>query len=133
MKAFATVRDAELADATENQLQTTGYLYTPQPLSAGTYVLCETKPPAGYVRSRPVALEIYSDQISYYQNGEQDSRVLSAVYEDEADEQTTYGNKPQDRIHTARVYLENEPIRLMVEKRAAQAEADEAVWEQGRT
>lgn len=130
MKAFATVRDAELADAAENQLQTTGYLYTPQPLSAGTYVLCETKPPAGYVRSRPVALEIYSDQIAYYQNGEQDSRVLSAVYEDEADEQTTYGNKPQDRIHTARVYLENEPIRLMVEKRAAQAEADAAVWEQ---
>lgn len=80
-----------------------------------------------------VALEIYSDQIAYYQNGEQDSRVLSAVYEDEADEQTSYGNKPQDRIHTARVYLENEPIRLMVEKRAAQAEADAAVWEQGRT
>lgn len=56
--------------------------------------------------------------------------MLSAVYEDEADERTTYGNKPQDRIHTARVYLENEPIRLMVEKRAAQAEADAAVWEQ---
>ena len=65
MKAFATVWDGQPADASEHQLQTVGYLYTPQPLSAGTYVLCETKAPAGYARSKPVALEIYSDQITY--------------------------------------------------------------------
>ncbi len=153
MKAFATVRDGQVQSpgnqaessnaqlqspgtqeedpdaktqspgAQEYQLQTVGYLNTPQPLSAGTYVLCETKPPAGYVRSKPVALEIYSDQVAYYQNGNRDSRVLSAVYEDAADEQTTWKNKPQDQIHTARVYLENEPIRLQVEKREAQAAA----------
>ncbi len=128
MKAFATVRDGQTADVSGN-LQTVGYLCTPQPLSAGDYVLCETKPPAGYARSKPVALEIYSDRITYYQNGEQDSRVLAAVYEDDADEQTTYRTKPQDQIHTARVYLENEPIRLKVEKKAAQAEAGESVKE----
>lgn len=133
MKAFVTVRDGLVErpgngagndpdSAPEYQLQTVGYLNTPQPLSAGTYVLCETKPPAGYARSKPVALELYSDQIAYYQNGNRDSRVLTAVYEDLADEQTTYGTKPQDRIHTARVYLENEPIRLQVEKLAAQVE-----------
>ena len=92
MKAFATVWDGQPADASEHQLQTVGYLYTPQPLSAGTYVLCETKAPAGYARSKPVALEIYSDQITYYQNGERDSRVISAIYEDAADEQTNCSN-----------------------------------------
>lgn len=144
MKAFVTVRDGRMSrpepgvvessewadaaraesmqkcDAQEYQLQTTGYLNTPQPLSAGAYVLCETKPPAGYARSKPVALELYSDQVAYYQNGNRDSRVLAAVYEDPADEQTTYGTKPQDLVHTARIYLENEPIRLQVEKRSAQ-------------
>lgn len=116
------VRNSKTAQELEYQLQTVGYLNTPQPLSAGTYVLCETKPPAGYVRSRPVALELYSDQVAYYQNGKRDKRVLSAIYEDPAEEQTTWKTKPQDQIHTARVYLENEPIRLQVEKRADCAE-----------
>ncbi len=127
MKAFATVRDGEMEEASKQQLQTVGYLTTPQPLSAGTYVLCELKAPAGYVRSKPVAVEIYSDQITSYQNGNQDHRVWSAIYEDPADEQTTYGTKPQDVIHTARIYLENEPIRLQVEKKAQQSDPDEKV------
>lgn len=93
----------------EYQLQTVGYLNTPQPLSAGTYVLCETRPPVGYARSKPMALELYSDQVAYYQRGTPDSRVLAAIYEDPADAQTTYKTKPQDEIHTARIYLENEP------------------------
>ncbi len=116
MKAFATVRDGQMAEAS-SELQTTGYLNTPQPLSAGAYVLCEIRPPAGYVRTKPVALELYSDQITYYQNGNRDKRIIAAVYEDPADEQTANGNKPQDQIHTARIYIENEPIRLQVEKR----------------
>lgn len=116
MKAFVTVRDGQLAE-TSSELQTVGYLNTPQPLSAGTYVLCEVRPPAGYVRTKPVALELYSDQITYYQNGNRDKRINAAVYEDPADEQTANRNKPQDQIHTARVYIENEPIRLQVEKR----------------
>lgn len=146
MKAFVTVRDGlvsrpgsnsenagggSLETGSENvpgggmeyQLQTVGYLNTPQPLSAGTYVLCETRPPVGYARSKPVALELYSDQVAYYQRGTPDSRVLAAIYEDPADAQTTYKNKPQDEIHTARIYLENEPIRLQVKKVAAQAES----------
>ena len=146
MKAFVTVRDGlvsrpgsnsenagggSLETGSENvpgggmeyQLQTVGYLNTPQPLSAGTYVLCETRPPVGYARSKPVALELYSDQVAYYQRGTPDSRVLAAIYEDPADAQTTYKTKPQDEIHTARIYLENEPIRLQVKKLAAQAES----------
>ncbi|MFR5731833.1 MAG: hypothetical protein ACLUD2_07680 [Clostridium sp.] len=40
-KAFATVWDGQPADASEHQLRTVGYLYTPQPsFSAGTYASC---------------------------------------------------------------------------------------------
>lgn len=99
------------------QLQTVGYLETPQPLGAGVYVLCERKAPAGYVRSRPIALEIYSDKLAYYKDGNRDERVLAAVYEYPADNQTKNGTKPQDRILTARIYVENTPIRLQVKKK----------------
>ena len=130
MKAFVTVRDGRMEESSKDQLQTVGYLQTPQPLSAGTYVLCEMKAPKGYARSKPVALEIYSDQITYYQNGDKDARVLSAVYEDLADEPTTYETKTQDVLHTARIYLENEPIRLQVEKKTNRTDSDENVQEQ---
>lgn len=125
MKAFATVRDGRMEETSKDQLQTVGYLQTPQPLPAGTYVLCERKAPEGYARLKPVAVEIYSDQIAYYKNGNRDDRVLSAIYEDFADEPTTYGTKPQDVLHTARIYLENEPIRLQVEKKIEQTKPEE--------
>lgn len=98
------------------QYQTVGYLETPQPLGAGCYVICEMKAPAGYVRSRPIALEVYSDKVTYYKEGNKDSRVLAALYEYEADNLTANGNKPQDLVNMARVHVENAPIRLKVEK-----------------
>ena len=79
-EAFTTTRDGmqvkeEDLTQTAIQDQNTGYLVTPQPLGAGTYVLCEVRPPAGYVRTKPVAIEIYSDKISYYLDGDRDNRV----------------------------------------------------------
>lgn len=113
-EAFTTTRDGLQAKedddtSTENQDQNTGYLVTPQPLGAGTYVLCEIKPPAGYVRTKPVAIEIYSDQTTYYLDGNRDSRVVAAIYEDK-------GESSQRLIDTARVYVANTPIRLEVSK-----------------
>ena len=113
-EAFTTTRDGVQAregdlTSTSYQDQNTGYLITPQPLGAGTYVLCEIKPPAGYVRSKPVAIEIYSDQITYYLDGNRDSRVAAAIYED--NNQT--GAKVED---TARIYIGNTPVRLEVSK-----------------
>lgn len=109
-EAFTTMRDWLQAQegnlaSTSYQDQNTGYLVTPQPLGAGTYVLCEIKPPAGYVRTKPVAIEIYSDQTTYYQDGKRDERVAAAIYE----------NKVLDE-DTARIYVGNTPIRLEVSK-----------------
>ncbi len=113
-EAFTTTRDGAQAREedltnTSYQDQNTGYLLTPQPLGAGTYVLCEIKPPAGYVRSKPVAIEIYSDQTTYYLDGNRDSRVAAAIYEDKNQD----GTKVED---TARIYIGNTLVRLEVSK-----------------
>lgn len=122
-QAYTTTKDRESGS------QNAGYLETPQPLGAGCYVLCELKAPAGYVRSRPVAIEVYSDEITYYLDGDRDKRVTAAIYEEAVtrtggngasavnpDGTKPNGNKPQDRGDAARVYLNNTPIRLEVTK-----------------
>jgi hypothetical protein len=114
-EVFTTTRDGLQAQE-ENpaslsyQDQNVGYLTTPQPLGAGTYVLCEVKPPAGYVRTKPVAIEIYSDQTTYYLEGNRDNRVAAAIYEDQT------GEGHQEITNTARIYIGNTPIRLEVFK-----------------
>lgn len=115
-EAFTTTRDGlqvkeEDKSSTENQDQNTGYLVTPQPLGAGTYVLCEIKPPAGYVRTKPVAIEIYSDKTTYYLDGNRDERVAAAIYENQSEDED--GTLIED---TARIYIGNTPIRLEVSK-----------------
>ncbi len=114
-EAFTTIRDALQAREddlpnTSLQDQNTGYLITPQPLGAGTYVLVEIKPPAGYVRTKPVAIEVYSDQTTYYLEGDRDSRVAAAIYEDQEEEGS------QRVTDTARIYIGNTPVRLEVSK-----------------
>ncbi|WP_312427789.1 SpaA isopeptide-forming pilin-related protein [Lacrimispora sp.] len=103
---------AKEEDLTETscQDQNTGYLITPEPLGAGTYVLCEIKPPAGYARTMPVAIEIYSDRTTYYLDGNRDKRVAAAIYEDKA------GEGPQGINNIARIYVGNTPVRLEVSK-----------------
>ena len=120
-EAFSTINDVSMKQEDTNmapneyRLQTTGYLTTPQPLGAGVYVLCEV-PPRGYVRTAPVAIEIYSDKVTYYKEGNRDERVHAAIYEDRPDGVKGNGNKPQDRAGTAQIYVENVPIKLQVEK-----------------
>ncbi|MDW2798763.1 SpaA isopeptide-forming pilin-related protein [Clostridium boliviensis] len=112
-EAITTTRDGVQAKegdltSTSYQDQNTGYLVTPQSLGAGTYVLCEIKPPAGYARTKPVAIEIYSDQTTYYLDGDRDSRVAAAIYEDK--------NQEVLNPDTARIYIGNTPVRLEVSK-----------------
>lgn len=109
-QAFTTKRDGAMREEPEAEAgqrpgitvadQNTGYLELPQPIGSGVYVLAEIKPPSGYARSKPVAVEVYSDQVSYYMEGSRDSRVASTVYKDQA-----------------RVYVGNTPIRLEVSKK----------------
>ena len=68
------------------------------------------RPPSGYARTKPIAIEIYSDKISYYLNGSRDSRVTAAVYED------GIGQGPEGAADTGRIYVGNTPIRLEVSK-----------------
>lgn len=100
-QAYTTVRDGAEGN------QTVGYLETPKPLEAGCYVLCEMKAPAGYVRNKPIAVELYSDEVSYYLDGKKESRVLSACYENRT---------------SAQIYVNNMPIRLEITKGKPQEE-----------
>ena len=116
-EAFTTTRDGLQAQEedmaqTSYQDQNAGYLVTPQPLGAGTYVLCEIKPPAGYVRTKPVAIEVYSNKTTYYLDGNRDNRVTAAVY----DEPGAASPSSPDMADTARIYVGNTPVRLEVLK-----------------
>ena len=120
-KSYSTVLDGKMKDEETNtnlvyQNQTVGYIETPQPLGAGVYVICEAKAPSGYTRSKPIAVEVYSDKVTYYKQANKDERVLAAMYEYPSDNPTTNGNKPQDIVNVARVNVENAPIKLTVEK-----------------
>lgn len=44
------------------------------------YVLAEIKPPDGYVRSSPVAIEVYSDKTTYYVDGDMCAPVEAVRY-----------------------------------------------------
>lgn len=114
-KVCSTTKDVPMADPENDSLkrygdQNTGYLETPEPIGAGCYVLAELKAPSGYTRSKPTAIEIYSDQTAYYLDGNKDSRVAAAVYE------YPHDRKMEDQRDTARVYVNNTPIRLEVTK-----------------
>ena len=51
-----------------------------QLVSDGVYVLAELKPPAGYARSKPVAIEVYSDKTSYCVDGDMYAKVAAVRY-----------------------------------------------------
>ena len=110
-KAFSTAQDIPAKTESGNVStdpaayisQNTGYLELPQPLGAGVYVLLEKKAPAGFVRTAPVAVEVYSDKVTYYKEGSKDKRVRAAVFD-------------EDGTDEAKIFVEDAPIKLVVEK-----------------
>ena len=77
-KAYSTVRDGEVEQedgSFQNEKQGVGYIELPQMLGAGCYVLVEQNPPEGYVRSKPIAIQVYSDSVEYYDDGEPDKKM----------------------------------------------------------
>lgn len=114
-QAFTTTGNHRMATNFEDQ--NAGYLETPRPLEAGTYVLAEVKAPAGYTRTKPMAIEIYSDKVSYYKEGNRQDKVLATVYEKLTEHPSKNRNKPEDYQDLARIYVENAPIKLSIEKR----------------
>ena len=86
MTVWSTKADVKMDDPVTGELkdygdQNIGYFKTSQPVSAGVYVLAEIKPPAGYARSKPVAIEVYSDETSYYVDGDMYAKVAAVRYE----------------------------------------------------
>lgn len=108
LMALSTIRDI----AEKGILQAVGYAKTSNPLSAGVYVVAEVKPPSGYVRSEPVAVEIYSDGIRY-SGGWTKEKTAAAVY---GYEQYPDGIHPENVTDTARIYVENTATILKVSK-----------------
>ncbi len=86
MTVWSTKADVKMDDPVTGELkdygdQNVGYFKTSQPVSAGVYVLAEIKPPAGYARSKPVAIEVYSNETSYYVDGDMYAKVAAVRYE----------------------------------------------------
>ena len=86
MTVWSTKADVKMNDPVTGELkdygdQNVGYFKTSQPVSAGVYVLAEIKPPAGYARSKPVAIEVYSDETSYYVDGDMYAKVAAVRYD----------------------------------------------------
>lgn len=86
MTVWSTKADIRMDDAdTQTRLeygdQNVGYFKTSQPIGAGVYVLAEIKAPDGYARSKPVAIEVYSDETSYYVDGDMYAKVAAVRYE----------------------------------------------------
>ena len=86
MTVWSTKADVKMDDPVTGELkdygdQSVGYFKTSQPVSAGVYVLAELKPPAGYARSKPVAIEVYSDKTSYYVDGDMYAKVAAVRYD----------------------------------------------------
>ncbi|WP_097006362.1 hypothetical protein [Lacrimispora amygdalina] len=83
MTVYTTTNDINMVNeedsGKENNDQNTGYFVTPQPIGAGVYVLAEIKPPEGYARSKPIAIEIYSDAVTYYMNGDMQAKVNATL------------------------------------------------------
>lgn len=63
-RSFTTLREVLIHGKLEKL--PVGYIETPRPLGAGAYVLVEVQAPEGYVKSRPVAFEVYGNEVSYY-------------------------------------------------------------------
>ncbi len=105
---LATVSDLKK----QGILQTTGYLETPEPVEAGAYVLAELKPPSGYVRSKPIAVEVYSDRVSY-NSEESQARKAAVSYGNYLKEDGTLGEK---ELETVRIYVNDTATSLEVSK-----------------
>jgi hypothetical protein len=84
MSVYTTTNDVNMVNEEDGGKsyhdQNTGYFVTPKPIGAGVYVLVELKAPAGYAGTKPIAIEIYSDEVNYYLNGNIETKVNATIY-----------------------------------------------------
>lgn len=120
-RAYTTTRDGAMVSSDGKKSfygdQNAGYIETPQELDAGAYVLVEISPPAGYTRTKPVALEVYGDKVAYYRKGDMKNKVLATLYKKTGEPGNFMGSLLRQDENLARIYIENTPIKLKIEKK----------------
>lgn len=123
--AFSTADEKKMADSDAGELvwgsQSTGYVTLPRPLGAGVYVILELRPPAGYVRSRPVAVELYSDQVTFCLDGDPEKKMRAEQYSGQDSDVS------RRLPSTVRIQVRNSPIRLTAEKRRTSEKTAEMI------
>lgn len=111
-KAFSTEHTVTKADGSISK-EKVGYIETYQPLGAGVYVLVEQQAPAGYQKSKPIAFEIYKDEVAYYPDGDASARTVSERFQYVIPLTTTVETKYQD---VAGVVVTDAPSKISIHK-----------------
>ena len=118
-RAYSSIR--ELVIDGQVKKVPVGYIETYQPLGAGVYVLVEIQAPEGYVKSRPVAFEVYADSISFYRERRNADGTTDGWEEDTAVRYQyaipAAGNSEKARTQTvSRIKVEDYPSRMEIHK-----------------
>lgn len=107
-KAFTTVADIVTDEGVKQEI--VGYIETYKPLGAGAYVLVEVSAPIGYAPlNHPVGVEIYSDKITYYPEGE-DSIKDADIY------QYAVPLENPDMVEVGQLLIQNKPLKITFHK-----------------
>lgn len=106
-RAYTTIQEVVTPEGI--QKQPVGYIELPEPLGAGVYVLVEIAAPPGYIKSPPIAFEVYSDEVAYYYDGNPDDRRPA--------EQFQYVTPLSDQLRTvSRMTVEDRPTHVEIHK-----------------
>lgn len=118
-RAYSTIREIVI-DGQVKKVPV-GYIETYKPLGAGAYVLVEIQAPEGYVKSRPVAFEVYADSVSFYREKRNTDGTTDGWEEDTAVKYQyaipVAGSTNKVRIRTvSRIKVEDYPSRMEIHK-----------------
>lgn len=118
-RAYSTIR--ELVIDGQVKKVSVGYIETYKPLGAGVYVLVEIQAPKGYGKSRPVAFEVYADNVSFYRE-RRNADGTTDGWEEETAVRYQYaipvaGSTNKVRTRTvSRIKVEDYPSRMEIHK-----------------
>ena len=118
-RAYSTIR--ELVVDGQVKKVPVGYIETYKPLGAGVYVLVEIQAPKGYGKSRPVAFEVYADNVSFYRE-RRNADGTTDGWEEETAVRYQYaipvaGSTNKVRTSTvSRIKVEDYPSRMEIHK-----------------
>jgi len=118
-RAYSTIREIVI-DGQVKKVPV-GYIETYKPLGAGAYVLVEIQAPEGYVKSRPVAFEVYADSVSFYREKRNTDGTTDGWEEDTAVKYQyaipVAGSTNKVRTRTvSRIKVEDYPSRMEIHK-----------------